>query len=104
VLAVSGLLEIVVGRPFVDPGLPRRLSARKGHPHYDAAAEGLSDRVDVFLDGKRLDEVTAWDVDLGRIDRHARDAAGRLILERGAPTFETAYGHVEVRWNREAQP
>lgn len=98
-------LDLLNRRDFVDPGLPRRLSARQGDPHYEPAAARLSDRIEVLLDGKALDCVTSWDVDLGRIERHALNDEGLLILDsRRAPTFETLYGHVEVRWIREAKP
>lgn len=93
-------LDLRGSRDFVDKGLPRRLSARKGDPHYDGRAEALSDKVDVILDGEVLAEVTSCDVDIGRIERRARGENGQLILDRGVPTFETSYGHVEVRWRR----
>jgi hypothetical protein len=84
----------------VDRGLPLRLSARKGDAHYCEQAAGLSDRIDILLDGEVLDTATSYDVVAGEVVRHRRHDDGTLILEKGAPTFETLRGRVEVRWLR----
>lgn len=84
----------------VDSGLPAKLSARIGDPAYNAKASALSERIDVLLDGNVLPEVTSFDVQRGLVVRHARGPDGKLRLDRGAPTFETLRGRVEVRWQR----
>lgn len=86
----------------VDSGLPRRLSCRKGAACYDDKAQALSERVDIFLDGRLLEHASAWDVDGHFVERQRRHDDGRLILDRGAPTFEIVYGQVEIRWARGA--
>ena len=86
----------------VQNGLPLRFSARRDDPHYDGdLAHRLSDRIEILVDGAVLEEATSWDVPAGEVVIHARDEDGRLILEKGAPTFETLRGQVEVRWLRE---
>jgi hypothetical protein len=84
----------------VDAGLPLALSARKGDRHYDAAAVRLSDRIEVTLDGDRLDHIVSYDVPAGLVVRHRRDWQGRMVLERGAPVDEVLTGEVAVRWLR----
>jgi len=89
----------------VDIGLPDRLSARLGDRHFDKKAEGLSDRVDVYLNGALLGEVTSWDVRRGEITRLLRNQHGKLMLdEAGKPTFELLQGKVEVRWISKGEP
>ena len=82
----------------VDAGLPVRLSCRQGDPHFADRAHGLSERIDIFVNGSRLEHATSYDVEAGEVIRHRRDRNGDLILENGAPTFETLRGRVEVRW------
>jgi len=86
---------------LVDAGLPAKLSARQGNRFYSDRAVPLSDKIDVILDGVVLEHATSWDVEAGEIVRHRRDKDGAMILEKGAPTFETLRGIVEVRWRRE---
>jgi hypothetical protein len=86
----------------VDRGVPRRFSACKSDRFFDAQMlTYLSDKgVDVLLDGTVLEEATSWDVDAGTVTRHRRHADGSLVLQEGAPTFETLKGEVEVRWQK----
>ena len=86
----------------VDAGLPMRLSARLNDEHFDKAAAGLSERINIYVDGELLEHATSYDVIAGEVVRHRRLPNGDLILERGAPTFETLRGRVEVRWVRGA--
>jgi hypothetical protein len=87
----------------VAAGLPVRLSARLGDPHYDARALNLSDRIEVLLNGKVLDTITSYDVPAGTIVRHRRDESGRIVLGNGAHLFEELRGRVEVRWMPRAE-
>ncbi len=83
----------------VDLGLPERLSARPGDRFFDKKAEGLSDRVDVYVNGALLGEVASWDVHKGEVTRQLRDKFGRPILdEAGQPAFELLEGTVDIRW------
>lgn len=84
----------------VDPGVPRRLSVRRGDPHFDDRALRLSDRIAVYLDGVELPEVSAWDVDKGLVIRRKHHADGTLVLSGGVPVHEELGGHVEVRWSK----
>lgn len=85
----------------VDKGLPLRLSARRGDPYFQDNAVELSDRIDVLVDGVPLEHATSWDVVKNLVVRQRRNPDGSLVLEKGAPTFETLKGEVEVRWRRE---
>lgn len=89
--------------PRVDAGLPLALSARKGDPHYDKAAMRLSDRIEVLLDGERLDHVISYDAPRGEITRHRRDGKGAIVIERGELACETLTGKVEARWIKQAE-
>jgi hypothetical protein len=86
----------------VDRGIPRKFSARRGDVGlYDPKMLSyLSDKgVDVFLNGKLLEHVAAWDCDGGFVIRHKHNADGSLCLEDRAPAFETLRGEIEVRWS-----
>jgi len=88
-------------RPPIDKGIPARLSAAKlkGWPHEPKAAAKLSGNIDVYLDGKLLGEVAAYDVQAGEVVLQQRDAGGKAILDTdGKPTFVIRRGKVEVRW------
>ena len=86
----------------VDEGLPRRLSVVRSFPNYDHEAKHrLSGRISIYLDGKELAEVAAWDVDEGWIARNRRYRDGALTLDsEGLPVIETLRGVVEVRWSK----
>ena len=86
----------------VDEGLPRRISVVRSLPHFDhAAKDSLSGRVSVYLDGKELPEVAAWDVDEGWIARNRKNRDGSFVLDGDcAPVLEKLKGRVEVRWSK----
>jgi hypothetical protein len=85
----------------VDPGLPSKASCRKGDPHYDVATIRLSERIDIFVDGKLVWEASSWDCDAGEITQPARFEDGHPILDnRGVPASTLIKGRVEVRWAR----
>lgn len=82
----------------VDAGLPRAISLFQRDRCFDENATRLSDRITVRLDGVELDEVTSYDVDLGKVVRRKRRQDGSFILSQGEPTYEELGGEVEVRW------
>lgn len=91
-----------VVRTNVDAGLPLCASVRPSDPNFDPQVRGLSERIDVIVDGVTLDDCASWDAKAGWVTRQARSARGELILdERGTPTFETLRGAVEIRWIKE---
>lgn len=89
--------------PRVDTGLPMALSAVQGDRHYDPRTVKLSDRIEVLIDGDRLDQICSYDVPAGKVTRNRRDWQGRMILHHGAPVIETLTGTVEVRWTKAAE-
>lgn len=87
--------------PFVDKGLPLRLSACKDDKHWNAKASALSDRIDVVLDGVTLDEIESYDIEAGEVFVFARHDSGKPIVDaQGRPASTSRKGCVEVRWRR----
>lgn len=87
--------------PFVDKGLPVRLSACREDKHWNAKAAALSDRIDVLLDGAALDEIESYDVEAGEVFVVLRHDDGKPIVTlNGLPASSKRKGRVEVRWRR----
>ena len=84
----------------VDPGIPLALSATRGERHYDGElVTELHGKVEITLDGDRMERVVSYDVPRGVIVRQRRDWRGRtLVGEDGAAAIEQLEGRIEVRW------
>lgn len=89
----------------VDEGLPVAVSCVRGYKNFDPKAVGLSEKVDVLLDGRVLDEVSGWDAEAGTVLLPVYNSDGSRILDKnGAPAFGSRRGRVEVRWIKQEQP
>jgi len=80
--------------------IPRAHSVDAADPVYQA----LVGRIDIMLDGKLQQHVTAYDMDAGYVVRAVLDDEGRMQAnaERDALLVEQVTGRVEVRQRHSA--
>lgn len=80
-----------------DVEVPRQLSVRHGSPLYVSNFYEIGQKIDVFLDGVKQEEIISYDADAGYVRVNKLDDKGHAFVAGDEIATEIRRGRIELR-------